>query len=61
MAIWDFKCTECGYEAEIMCNHEASHDTKCCNRCYKMTFVKVMPTKAPHVTYRGPGWTGRIK
>ncbi len=61
MPIFDFKCKKCHHLGEQMLSFVASEKPSRCPKCAYMQYNKVMPSKPPHVTYRGPGWTGRIK
>lgn len=53
MPIYDFKCTECGHQDEIMRKISAD-STTVCPECSKETFSKML--SAPSFQLNGTGW-----
>lgn len=53
MPIYDFKCTACGHQAEMMRKISDSSTTDCPS-CHKETFSKML--SAPSFQLNGTGW-----
>ncbi len=53
MPIYDFKCTACGHQAEVMRKASAENTTEC-PACHKMSFSKML--SAPSFQLNGTGW-----
>jgi len=61
MPIFDFKCEHCGYKAEVIDKRSRVDHVRPCPNCEDTSYKRIASTKAPHITFRGHGWTGRIK
>lgn len=61
MPIFDFECDACDHKQERIVKQSEIDSVAVCPSCGLQAFNRAMITKAPHVVYRGPGWTGRIK
>lgn len=53
MPIYDFKCTECDHQDEMMRKMSAD-STMACPECHKETFSKML--SAPSFQLNGTGW-----
>jgi putative FmdB family regulatory protein len=53
MPIYDFKCTECGHQDEMM-RKISDASTMDCPSCHKATFSKML--SAPSFQLNGTGW-----
>ncbi|MGQ0442352.1 MAG: FmdB family zinc ribbon protein [Methylophilaceae bacterium] len=53
MPIYDFQCTSCGYQGEVMRKMSESNITSC-PQCKEETFAKML--SAPSFQLSGSGW-----
>jgi putative FmdB family regulatory protein len=53
MPIYDFKCTECGHQDEMM-RKASAENTMECPACHKKSFSKML--SAPSFQLNGTGW-----